>query len=418
MVKNILHALDIGEYKIRCFSAIGDIGDNNSFEILGFSETENSSMINGSITDLDLFKKLVKTTIIDCEMESSVNIDELIVGIGGSEVKSIYTNKKAQIHESSQKVSQYDIDELLRFAIQSELPRTSSIINNYFLNFQIDDKNGIINPLNQIGKELYANMHLLSIDKIFRDTITEVISEIGKSVSTFVTEHEASYYSMNNPDEKIFATVDVGFKNTNITIYDNKRMMFSSNIELGGFYFTSDVSHVTNISKKEGARIIDELSARLNSDEPLNSATISVVTLSEKKIKVPFDIALQIIEARMNEIAKKVVEEITKSGYYKSEGNEKVLEDGIVLIGGSANLTNFKEIFMSQMDIKTQIGKVDNIQDFDSLINKPQYNIILGLFNAGIDKLKEKKRNGNIIKGSGSKISIYQYIINIINKIF
>ena len=48
MSSTILHALDIGEYKIRCFSAIAESGDKTSFKILGFSEADNSAMINGN----------------------------------------------------------------------------------------------------------------------------------------------------------------------------------------------------------------------------------------------------------------------------------------------------------------------------------------------------------------------------------
>ena len=417
MSSTILHALDIGEYKIRCFSAIAESGDKTSFKILGFSEADNSAMINGNITDLDRFKKILKTTITECEEASSVTIDELIVGIGGSDVESIYANSKTQINESSRKVTTHDIDALLRYCRQSEVRKSQSVVSSYFLNFRIDERDQIVNPINQIGEALYGKVHLVTVSKNFRDTISETIDELARNVSAFVTEHEASYYVVKNPDEKIFATVDIGYKNTNVSVFDNARLMYTKSIDLGGYYFVSDLSNVINLSRKEGARVLDELTSRLNSDESLDNATVSVTTLAEKKVKVPLSIAYQIIEARMSEIAKKVVSEITASGYYQSENNEKILEDGLYLLGGSVNITSFKEIFMSQMDIKTQIGKVSNITDFKSLINKPEYSTVLGLFNAGLIKIDDTKKDKSL-RGQGSKISIIQTLLNFIDKLF
>ncbi len=421
MSSSVFHTLDIGEHKIRCCTAVLEtIANKTELKINGLAEIENSAMVNGNITDLDRLKKLLKQVISECEKTSNITIDELIVGIGGADVKSIFSTQKTQISESSKKVSEKDIKTLSMYCQQSEVPRTQSVINEFFLNFKIDDRDNITNPINQFGDALYGDIHLITVNKNFRDTINSTIEEIGKNVSYFVTEHEASYYCVNNPEDKTFATVDIGYKNTNISIFDKSKLVYTKNIDLGGYYLISDLSNVIKLSKKEASRVLDELSSRLseeNNQENLSSY-ISVTNLAEKKIKVPFDIAYQIVEARMTEIAKKVIEEITKSGYYQSEENEKVLEDGVFLTGGSVNLKNFINIFMSQMDIKVQIGKVENITNFDTFISKPQYNTILGLFWAGISKSKDFQKNKSIIKGQSSGVSIIKTLLNYIDKLF
>ena len=88
-----------------------------------------------------------------------------------------------------------------------------------------------------------------------------------------------------------------------------------------------------------------------------------------------------VIQARVQDMADMVVEEIKFAGY------EKKLPYGIVLTGGGANLADIAEAFTEQTKIDTRIGVPDVVVDEQSadLVDGPEFATVVGLLWRGME---------------------------------
>jgi cell division protein FtsA len=140
-------------------------------------------------------------------------------------------------------------------------------------------------------------------------------------------------------------------------------------------------NNITNIRKSEGHSTI-ELKGALETRE------------------IPIATVEKIIEMRLNETF-----EIIHTNLKRRKLNA-LLNNGIVLCGGAANIPGVKEIIRSIFDTPVRIGLPIDISGPDILLNSPGSLTALGLLRYGALELQPKKYNtpGTIIRKLDQKL--------------
>ena len=85
----------------------------------------------------------------------------------------------------------------------------------------------------------------------------------------------------------------------------------------------------------------------------------------------------EIIQARTEEIFELILQEIKRSGY------DGLLPAGVVLCGGTANLTGIKEVGQRIMDLPIRVGTPQNLRGLIGNLNDPTYATSVGLLEWG-----------------------------------
>lgn len=84
--KNIL-ALDVGSTKICAI--IAEIRGSNDVRIIGAGVEKSQGLKRGSITNIDLASKSIKSAVEDARRVAGTNETEVVVSISGAYVKSV-----------------------------------------------------------------------------------------------------------------------------------------------------------------------------------------------------------------------------------------------------------------------------------------------------------------------------------------
>ena len=195
-----------------------------------------------------------------------------------------------------------------------------------------------------------------------------------------VLEPIASAYAVLDEGDKAagVALVDIGGGTTDIAIFQDGIIRYTSVLALAGNVITNDI--------REGCRILkhqaESLKVKFGSCLPNMVSANDIIAIPGIRNQPPREIAVKslanIIKARMQQILEQVDLEITNSGLRDQ------LIAGIVLAGGGAKLTNLKEFTEFSIGIDTRLGSpnehiVDDDKKLFEELGHPMYATGIGL---------------------------------------
>jgi cell division protein FtsA len=94
--------------------------------------------------------------------------------------------------------------------------------------------------------------------------------------------------------------------------------------------------------------------------------------------KVPRRFLAEIIEARTEEIFELILKEIKRSGY------DGLLPAGLVLCGGTADLTGIQELGREMLGLPVRVGAPRGLRGLVDVLNDPAYATSVGLLLWGL----------------------------------
>ena len=247
------------------------------------------------------------------------------------------------------------------------------IVDNDKLDIDID-------PVGVAGKCLVANFHVVTGNAAQIRNIRDSVKEAGLRVKGVVLEPIASAYAVLDEGDKAagVALVDIGGGTTDIAIFQDGIIRYTSVLALAGNVITNDI--------REGCRILkhqaESLKVKFGSCLPNMVSANDIIAIPGIRNQPPREIAVKslanIIKARMQQILEQVDLEITNSGLRDQ------LIAGIVLAGGGAKLTNLKEFTEFSIGIDTRLGSpnehiVDDDKKLFEELGHPMYATGIGL---------------------------------------
>ena len=171
--------------------------------------------------------------------------------------------------------------------------------------------------------------------------------------------------------------MDIGGGTTDIALYHNGTIKYTTVISLGGNQVTGDISVGLRTPTGEAEKIKKEkgcaMAAMVSKDENIEvqsvggnrARTVSRYTLCE------------IIEPRLEEIFELVKREIMKSGY------GSLISSGVVLTGGAAAMEGITELAEQVFNLPVRMGLPAGITGLVDVVRSPMYSTGVGLVQYG-----------------------------------
>ena len=226
--RNVVVGLDIGTTKICTI-----IGEKTSegIEIVGIGTSPSNGLKKGMIVDIE------------------ATIDSI------RHVKSFNSHGVTAV--KNREVKRADIKRSLDAARAIVIPTDREIIHVLPQEFIVDDQGGIQDPLGMSGKRLEAKVHVVTGAVTSAQNIVKCANQTGVDVKDIILQQLASSEAVLTPEEKALgvALVDIGGGTTDIAIFFNGSITYTSVIPVGGNQFTSDVALVLRTPVKEAERI-------------------------------------------------------------------------------------------------------------------------------------------------------------------
>lgn len=405
----IVVGVDIGTSKIITIIAKVDEAVN----VLGVSEVPSSGIKKGQIVNIEEAVVAINTSIEAAERMAGVSVSRVIASIGGSNIESQNSRGVVAVAQPEGEISSADVGRVIDAAKAVSLPSTREIIHVLPRSFTVDGQEGIKDPVGMTGTRLEVETHIISGGSPTVKNLEKAFSQVGVDVEGLVFSGYSSGLSTLSETEKELGVVlvDIGAGTTDISIYIDGSVAYSSVLPIGARHITNDLAIGLRISLESAEKV------KLHLSRPQQKITgfeegMSREEIREKRLKAdevdlgPLGLPEQlnkvsqktlvdgIIRPRLNEIFTMVGLEIKKSGF----GGQT--PSGLVITGGGAMTVGAVESAKRMLAMPVRIGVpqdmkgiIDEIQDspFSAVVGLTVYGALVGVESTSSFKMKLPK---------------------------
>ncbi len=374
MARNVIRVgLDIGTTKIAAI--IARIDEDGAPTIIGIGTSPCEGLKRGVVVDLEKTVSAIVKAVNEAELMADTEVKEAYVGIAGDHIKSLNSRGVIAVSRADNTITDKDIERVIDAAKAIRLPDEREIIHVIPQGFIVDNQDGIKNPLDISGVRLEAEVHIVTGAMTSIQNVIKCVNRANIDVKDLVLQPLASAVAVLTRDEKELgcAVLDIGGGTTDLALFQDEAIRYTSIIGLGGKNVTADIAIGlrTPIDRAEEIKIRHGYALR--SMIPKN-ATIEVPGPGDREPRtVSLDILGTIIEPRMEELFTLAKHEIEKNEY------GGLLGGGIVLTGGASLLRGSAELAEQVFDMPVKIGYPRGFTGLLDIIDNPAYATALGL---------------------------------------
>ncbi len=382
---DIVVGIDIGSSKIA--TLIGRV-DEEVINILGVSEVPSKGVRKGQIVNIEEASDAINSSLDSAERMAGHSIDRVFVSISGVNIESQNSKGVVAVSQPDGEISEYDVERVLEAAGAVSLPSTREIIHVIPKTFTVDGEGGIKDPVGMAGVRLEVDTHIITANSAGVRNIERILSsEAGVNVQSLVFSGLASSISVLSDTEKELGVVlaDIGSGVTNIAIYADGALSYTSVIPIGARHITNDLAIGLRISLESAEKIKLYLSKhytkRVKLPEPDSRRRGEEDDLDLNELHLPEDVKKVssktlvegIIRPRLNELFTMIALEIKKSGFATQT------PAGIVITGGGAKTVGAEDSSKRMLSMPVRIGIPTNITGLIDDVENPTFATSVGL---------------------------------------
>ncbi|MFH2095966.1 MAG: cell division protein FtsA [Bacteroidota bacterium] len=380
-------AIDIGTTKI--VAIVGKQDDSGKIEILGMGSSPSYGVKRGVVLNIEDTVNSIRNAVEQAKTKSSLELDEVYVGIAGQHIKSIRTRGQRYIESDEFEISRDDVAALKEDMYKVPLDAGEEILHVLPQSYIVDNEVGVKNPVGMSGKRLEGNYHIVIGQTASANNIKKCINRVGLNVIDLILEPLASSRAVLTDDEKEagVALIDIGGGTTDIAVYYDGIIRHTAVIPFGGNVITNDIKTGFSILERHAEQLKLQYGSALSEMAKENE----VVTVPGISGREPKEISLKslayVIQARMEEIIGAISYQIELSGVGGKLGA------GIVLTGGGALLQNLPQLVSYTTGLDIRIGYPNKYLsgEYSKEVNQPMYATSVGLILQGYEEMREKK---------------------------
>jgi cell division protein FtsA len=304
---------------------------------------------------------------------AGVEIDKVVVGVGGSHVKG--SNSTGVVGIKGKEIERGDIERVMDAARAVVIPGDRMSLHVIPQEFKVDDQDGIRDPLGMMGTRLESKVHIVTAAQSAVQNITRCCAKQNLQVVNLVLQPLAASRAVLSRDEMDLgvALVDVGGGTTDIAIFHNGSIVHTAALPIGGNHISADLAIGLRTPQVEADRLKISSGVALKS-LVATSETVEVPSVGGRPARIVDRKLLgEIIEPRMEEIFQLANREIISSGYADTLGA------GVVLTGGATLMTGAIELAEFVFDLPVKRASPEGLSGFADMVASPQHSTAVGL---------------------------------------
>jgi cell division protein FtsA len=418
MEGRIIVAIDVGTYKI--VTVIAKVVEN-VISVLGVSEVKSQGIRKGQVVDIEEAVHAINSSLEAAERMAGYSASHVIVSLGGSQIDCQNSRGVVAVATPNGEITESDLQRVIDAAKAISIPSTRDIIHVLPRNYIVDGQEGIKDPVGMAGTRLEVDTHIVTANTVSLRNLEKAFSEVGVDVDSFAFSGYASSLSVLSDTEKELGVVlvDIGAGTTDISVYTEGSVAYSSVLAIGARHVTNDLAIGLRISlesaekiklffsQNQGKRVVrgeDEDVTHRPSDE----VDLSSLNLSEDIRKVSQKTLVDgIIRPRLNEICTMIALEIKKSGFGAQT------PAGVVFTGGGALTVGLREAARRTLAMPVRIGMPTDVKGIIDEVQHPAFSTAIGLVRYGMSVGGTKQTSRFSLPGGGASKAIKK-ILNLI----
>jgi len=389
MKKKLICAVDIGTCKIATVVALLDEEKDKIPKIIGFSIAPSQGIKRGLVIDIEKATDAIEKSVEKAEKMAGYKIDKAFVSVGGPHISSLNSHGLVAITNPNQEINEADIGRVIEAAQAVSLSSMRQIIEVIPCDFIVDGQGGIKNPVGMTGVRLEVNTHIITASQTNIKNIQRCFSDLGIEIEGFVFSGLSSAEAVLTDTEKELGVVlvDIGGGKTDLCLYSEGALLYSSSLPVGGKHVTNDIAVGIRVSLDSAERIKIFLGKKINQSsmkKRMAEISLSELRLPEEVENISVRTVIdEIINPRLEEIFKLIYDEIEKSGLIKS------IPSGLVLTGGGALTIGIIDIAKKVIGLPVRVGTPEKVGGLVDEILDPSYATTIGLILIGKNKMQK-----------------------------
>lgn len=409
MADQVISAVDIGSSKIATIVGIKS-SEQEETRVIGFNSVTSRGVRKGLIVDIDEVTAAVEESVEKAERMAGHKISQVLVSVGGPHISSLNSHGVVAVSNPQAEINQDDVDRVVEAARAISLSTTRQIIDVTPRDFVVDGQGGIKNPVGMTGVRLEVDTHIITASLTNLKNIERVLSDVGLENVGFIFSGLASALATLTDTEKELgvALVDIGGGKTDLALFVDGSLSYSTSIPIGARHITNDIAVGLRVSLDSAEKVKLFLSeTKTSAKKKEDVLTLNQLHLPENVSEVSLkNLVDGIVAPRIEEMYKFIFDEIEKSGF------GSLIPSGLVVTGGGALTVGILEIGKRVLGLPIRLGMPKGINGLVDEIINPQFASTVGLILYGSKNImvKEDWKNFNkILKdfslaGSATKI--------------
>jgi len=384
----IVVGIDIGTSKI--VTLIAKV--NEEINVLGVSETPANGVKKGQIVDIDEAVLSINNSLEAAERMAGYSASHIVASIGGSHIESQNSRGVVAVAHPEGEITENDLARVIDAARAVSLPSSREIIHVLPRSYIVDGQEGIKDPIGMTGVRLEVDTHIISANSTSIRNMEKAFSEVGVDLDAVVFSGYASSLAVLSETEKELGVVlvDIGAGTTDISVYVDGSVAYSSVLPIGARHITNDLAIGLRISLESAEKIKLFLSnsvkkpVRISEDEEektektTDEIDLSPLSLSEELKKVSKKTLIDgIIRPRLNELFTMIGIEVKKSGFAGQTPS------GLVITGGGARTVGATDAAKRMLAMPVRVAIATNIKGIIDEIQEPAFSTVVGLLGYG-----------------------------------
>lgn len=384
----IVVGIDIGTSKIVTLIAKVD----EQVNVLGVSEAPANGIKKGQIVDIDEAVISINNSLEAAERMAGYSASHIVSSIGGSHIESQNSRGVVAVARPEGEITEDDLTRVFDAAKAVSLPSSREIIHVLPRSYIVDGQEGIKDPIGMTGIRLEVDTHIISANSVSIKNMEKAFSEVGVDLDGVVFSGYASSLATLSDTEKELGVVlvDIGAGTTDISLYVDGSVAYSSVLPIGARHITNDLAIGLRISLESAEKIKMFLSnppkkqKRVGDEEgdlveereekSADEVDLSSLNLSEELKKVSKKTLIDgIIRPRLNELFTMIGIEVKKSGFAGQTPS------GIVITGGGAETIGVTDAAKRMLAMPVRIAIPTKIKGIIDEIQTPAFSTVVGL---------------------------------------
>ena len=372
--QKVLVGLDIGSSKIR--TVVGVVEDRkNVVNVIGVGIAPSTGVRRGMVTDMDEAISNITTSLEDAERMTGEPIHRVFVGLSGPHIKTYDSKGVIAINGPNAENSEADVERVLDAAKAVSLPNNRKLLRIIPRSFSVDSQHHVKYPVGMSGIRLEVEAHIITGEASVMKNIEKCLYQTGVDTEDFVPSALSCAESVLDRRQKELGVVliEIGSCSTNLAVFEEGSVIYSSVIPVGGEHVTNDlaigmrctIDTAEKVKIEYGACLVGDVSSREEIDLSQISKTDSHAVSKQNVVKI--------IEARYHEIFSLVKEELI------NVGRDGMLPGGVVLCGGGVKVPGTVDLSREVLSLPVQIASPCDIEGISDRTDDPSFANVIGL---------------------------------------
>jgi cell division protein FtsA len=371
IMEEIVVGIDVGTTKV-C-TLVGRVEDEGAIRILGVGIEPSDGIRKGVIVDLGAASKAITRSVEQAQQTSGLEITSALVSLAGAHVSSI--NSRGAVGITAGVVDEYDVMRALDQARAIAIPHDREIIHVIQRGFVVDGQDGVRTPIGMHGYRLEVEAHIITAAAATVENLRQCVGAAGVEVQQFVLNPLASAEVVltENEREMGVAVCDIGGGTTDLAIYVDGDVWHTMVLAVGGSHVTSDIAHGLRLAVPQAEEVKIQQGYAVRS-EIGPEEYFSIRPFGEDNaVQINRQDLAHIIEARVEEIFRLILQEIKRSGY------DGLLPAGMVLTGGTSALPGIRRVASEVLGLPVRTAQPENMVGLVDKLQSPSYSTSVGL---------------------------------------